>query len=271
MSSNAAPSPPVHVAGRGIEADDLAVALGRRGISILRSELPGDGADELDTVLVATPRANEPPSPSALEPWLARLARGEGRAVLVSTVLVYGECGTTTRSEDGPFFPTPNTRWCLDLEGRVLAAGGCVVRVGLVHGGGGGELARRIDVARRDGVARWIGHGTAEIPTVHVADLADLCLRALRRAAPGTAFAAAVGSVVRRDLASAVAVVADVPAGRWPVYQAVAVGGLDELEDVTSVRVKAERARDQLGWEPGPSDVVAELLERSRPPAPVSS
>ncbi len=254
------PSPPLILAGTGIESLDLAEALERRGCTLRPASAPIDGP----VIHLATPRGRSPKAESGTDELLDAASAGRAQVVTVSTVLVYGECGATTRSEDGPFFPSANFRWCLDLERSLLAAGGNVVRVGLVHGGRAGELARRIQLARELGVSRWIGNGTDEFPTIHVDELADLCLRALRTNARGLACAATTGTVQRRRLAEAVADVAGVPAAAWPIYQAVATEGLDELEDVTTVRVASTRAAEELGWTPQAHDVIDELATLTR-------
>ncbi|MEW9552159.1 NAD-dependent epimerase/dehydratase family protein [Nonomuraea sp. NPDC050783] len=163
--------------------------------------------------------------------------------------------------EDSPPDPHPLVSWRAEVERRVLAAGGQVIRPGMVYGNGGGLvpglLARK---AAERGTGVYIGEPGVRWPVVHVDDLAALYVAVLERAGPGTVWHG-VGETVRLD-----AIAAALGGGRaasWPLEEARAeLGALADLF-TRDQEVSSERTRSLLGWRPVHTSLLDRLGERS--------
>lgn len=125
-----------------------------------------------------------------------------------------------------------------------------------VHGDGDhGFTAALVEIARRTGVAGYVGDGANRWPAVHRLDAAHLAKLALDRASSGEAFpsivhAVAEEGVATRDIAEAIGRGLDLP------VVSVAPEDADEhfgwLGRFFSVDIPASSAltREALGWEP---------------------
>lgn len=202
----------------------------------------------------------------------AILAAYEGtpkRLVYTSGVWSYQNTGERVVDETTPpTDPLPLVAWRVPVEREVVAAGGVVVRPGIVYGRGEGArgiLGMLVSEARREGRVRYVGDGRQEWPLVHVDDLADLYVRAL--AAPPGTLLHGVGDAcaTMRDLALAASHAGGAP-GRvasWPIAEArAALGGFADALAV-SQRVSSARTRAITGWTPRAPTVFEELLHGS--------
>lgn len=110
----------------------------------------------------------------------ALLALG-GKVIYTSGVWQYGPGGPFDETSAGaPLIP-----WRSEHEKRVLAAKGLVIRPGCVYGGTGGLTGLWFQGAVDHKAAPIVGEGANRWAVVHVADLADLYVRAAESALAG--------------------------------------------------------------------------------------
>ena len=176
--------------------------------------------------------------------------------------------GAGTQDEDSAPDPHPIAAIRPEIERRVLAAGGWIVRPGLVYGGGvrgdgsgpglvHGLLAGK---AAERGTGVYIGEPGVRWPVVHVDDLAALYVAVVAAAPPGTVWHG-VGETVRLDaIAEALGGGAAVS---WPADEAAREIG-PQLADLFTrdQDVLAARTRERLGWSPAHASIVAFLAGR---------
>lgn len=144
-----------------------------------------------------------------------------------------------------------------DLERRVLAAGGRVLRPGLVYGHRGGLVHGLLtDLATERGTGVYIGPPGTRWPVVHVDDLADLYVLVADRAAPGTIWHGTAETVRLDAIATALG---GGTALSWPLPEATAA--LGPLADLFTrdQDVSAATTRTTLGWHPRHPTILTEL------------
>lgn len=201
-----------------------------------------------------------------------RALEGTGRRfVYTSAAWVHGNTGGHTVDESAPLSPPPLLQWRPAHEQRVLQAvtrgvHSIVIRPAIVYGHGGGIPAMLVRMGQRQGVVRFVGTGDQHWPTVHVDDLADLYVRALRHAPAGAVYLAAAGPAVRvRDIAQAASHAAGVPGmvAALPMAEARRIYG--PFADVLALdqSVSAEKAMRELGWNPTAPSILEELMHGS--------
>jgi nucleoside-diphosphate-sugar epimerase len=144
-----------------------------------------------------------------------------------------------------------------EIERRVLAAGGWVIRPGMVHGNGGGLVHGLLTTkAAERGTGVYIGEPGVRWPVVHVEDLAALYLAVATRAAPGTVWHG-IGETVRLDAIAAA--LGGGTATSWPLADAqVELGPLADLF-TRDQDVSAAKTREALGWTPVHTSIIKDL------------
>jgi nucleoside-diphosphate-sugar epimerase len=180
-----------------------------------------------------------------------------------------GELRESVFDEDTVFTPSPAraARVALDATVRAAAAKGVrsmVIAPSLIYGRGRGlhpesiQLPWLIALARKHGVARHIGPGENRWSNVHIDDLVDLYRLAVEKAPAGAFYFAENGENSMREMAEAVsrrlgfggrteAMTLDEASAEWGEGPANDTMG-------SNSRVRAKRARAELGWKPqGPS------------------
>jgi nucleoside-diphosphate-sugar epimerase len=199
-------------------------------------------ADGTISMATAYDLAVDPPAVDAI----LHALEGSGKPfIYTSGIWSHGDTGGHVVDETTPPRPLPMVQWRQAVEDRVLAAAGrnirtIVIRPAIVYGRSGGIPGGFVESARSEGAARMVGKGENRWPLVFVDDLADLYLRALEQAPPGTLLLGVSGPAVRvRDLATAASRGAGAN-GRvfaWPLDEARAELGeyadalaLDDLE-----------------------------------------
>jgi nucleoside-diphosphate-sugar epimerase len=206
---------------------------------------------------------------------VVRAAEGSGKAfVYTSGTAVVGDTGSSAADESTPLDPAGPVAWRAAHEAMVTEAAsrgvrGIVFRPSLVYGRGGGSVRLDVERARRDGVARFVGDGANCWSTVHVDDLADLYVLALRSALAGSVWMAEGGeSVSMRELAEAVsrAAGADGRTAGLSTDEAKAHFGWAARLLALNLVVSADRARRQLGWEPSRPALLSELASGAYAP-----
>ena len=179
---------------------------------------------------------------------------------------VYGSTDGVV-DEAAPQAPPTVTAWRGDNERRILeraASGGHPVLVmpGVVYGHGGGLIGRYIGAPARAGAAHYIGAGDMRWTMVHVDDIAELYVAALKSPAGGVyAGVDHSQSPTMRQIAEAVSVAAGQPGTASSITMEQARHEFGPLADAFALdqRVTAAHARRVLGWTPAVRDVLAEL------------
>ena len=258
------------VAGLARSADQERL-LAARGMGAHRGDLRdpasvAEGARQADAVIhTAFAAAEDAPQVdgAAVQAILTELGHLNRPFIYTSGCWVHGNTGDRVADEDTPLAPIPFVAWRPAVEQLVLAAArrgvqGVVLRPVIVYGRGGGLVRAFVQSARERGAARIIGSGENRWTFVHVDDLADLYVRALR-APSGTLLLGAHGPARRiRDVAEAAS-------------RAAGAGGKVEMVPLEEARktmgpVADGLAIDQqisgerlLGWRPKGPSVLEDL------------
>lgn len=170
-----------------------------------------------------------------------------------------GEPSDRIFDEDTEFTPAPDKAARVAIDQFVVNASGIVLCNSLIYGhalgmpAGSVQLPRLIEQARESGVARYIGRGLNRWSTVHIEDVADLYLRALRHVPVGAFIFVENGESAFRDI---VQVIADAlglgQAQSWPPEAAISRWGRRHavFSLGSNSRVRTKRARSLWGWSP---------------------
>ncbi len=219
--------------------------------------------------------------PASTETLLAALAGGGKTLLRTSGTSIVGSRAGGRRvddvfDEDTPFTPSPGRAVRVALDRKVRAAKGLrgvVVCPSLIYGRGRGVNPQSIQVpwlialARKHGRPRHIGPGENLWSNVHIDDLIDLYLLALDKAPAGAFYFAENGENSMREVAAAIGRMLGQGSRTEPmtVEEAAAEWGEGPANDTmgSNSRVRARRARDELGWAPKAPSLLEEI-ERGR-------
>jgi nucleoside-diphosphate-sugar epimerase len=207
---------------------------------------------------------------AAVESILAALA-GSGKPFIHtsgSSIVgdqAWGEPSAKIHDDETPFTPGPGRAARVAVNQRVLAAAGEGVRVAvvspsLIYGPGRGahresvQVPRLVALARKSGVARHVGRGENLWSNVHIDDLVDLYLRVLQNAPAGASYYAANGETSMRLLCEAISRALGWDGRTQPLSNDEAIAefgaGPAAYSYGSNSRVRATRARRELGWAP---------------------
>ncbi|MFF1420967.1 NAD-dependent epimerase/dehydratase family protein [Streptomyces sp. NPDC058280] len=189
---------------------------------------------------------------------------GAGTYLHTGGTWVYGDTGGVV-DEGAPWNPPALVAWRRPVEDAVLARaarGGrpVVIRPGLLYGGDN----RLIDVfftrpGKQAGAIAHIGDGSQHWALVHVEDLAELYVAALR-ARPGSVYAG-VGGVnpTSRECAEAISRGVGLGGKTVSVSLEQARAAMGDIADAFALdqQLTPARARDELGWVPARTDPLA--------------
>jgi len=268
-----------HVSGLA-RAQETAAALAMLGMTPVRGTL--DDADVLaraardaDVTINAANAGHR----AAVEAMLTALA-GSGKTFLhtdgssIVGTRARGELVETVFDEDTPFTPTPQRapRVAIDAMVRRAAEHGVrsvVIAPSLIYGRGRGvnphsiQVPWLIKVAKKFGVARHIGSGENRWANVHIDDVAALYALAIEKAPAGAFYFAENGEASMREMCAAVSRMLGF-GGRtegMTVAEAAAEWGEGPANDTmgSNSRVRARRARAELGWRPNGAALIAEI------------
>jgi nucleoside-diphosphate-sugar epimerase len=262
---------------------ETAEALRVRGIepvigSLDDADVLSSAAQRADAVINAASSDHRP----AVETLLGALAGSDKPLIHTSGTSVIaddarGEAGGIVYDEQTPFEPLPERVARAQLDSRVVAAADSGVRStvlcnSLIYGAGLGLHAESVQIptlvrlAREGGVACHVGRGLNIWSNVHIEDVADLYVLALERAPAGSFYFVENGEASFKAVAEAItrALDLDQPPEDWPFAAAAAVLGEARVRTTyaSNSRVRADKARRELGWEPKHSDLLA-WIERS--------
>ncbi|RAR47943.1 nucleoside-diphosphate-sugar epimerase [Paraburkholderia unamae] len=175
-----------------------------------------------------------------------------------------GEATDRIYYEDALPAPTADKAPRVAIDDLVLAAAGRGVKsavlcntliygVGAVPGAASVQLPRLIRQAQKSGVMRHVGRGLNIWSNVHVDDVAELYRLALEKTPAGTFYFVESGEANFRDMTTALAEVMGLGAPQdWPLEAAIEEWGYEMASYGlgSNSRVRGERARKLLGWQP---------------------
>jgi nucleoside-diphosphate-sugar epimerase len=261
-------------------SDDSAAALQRVGIAPVRGTL--DDAEVLGMAALAadaTVNAANAGHRGAVEVMLAAL-EGAGKAFLhtggssIVGTRARGEFVPAVFDEDTPFTPTPQraARVAIDTLVRGAPTNGVrafVIAPSLIYGRGHGLNPHSIQVpwlialAKKAGTPRHIGPGENRWANVHIDDLVPLYLKALEKAPAGAFYFAENGENSMREVCVAIGHMLGQSGATqsMTIGEAAAVWGEGPAEDSmgSNSRVRAKRARAELGWRPQARSLIDEI------------
>jgi nucleoside-diphosphate-sugar epimerase len=185
-----------------------------------------------------------------------------------------GRRGDKVYEDDTPLQPLPGKAARVAIDRLVLGSVSDGVRAvvicpTMIYGRGRGahaesiQVPRLIALARKYGVARHVGAGENIWSNVHIDDLVPLYLLAVDRAPAGAFYYAENGENSYRELAEAISRMLGM-GGRtlpMPIDEAVAELGESgaQFSFGSNSRVRAVRARRELGWSPKARPLVEEI------------
>ncbi len=215
--------------------------------------------------------------PASANTFLAAL-EGSGKTLLRTsgTSIVGtpagGESVADVFDEDTPFTPTPARAPRVALDKKVRAARdlrAVVIAPSLIYGRGRGHNPDSIQVpwlialARKHGVPKHIGPGANAWSNVHIDDLVDLYLLALDKAPAGAFYFAENGENTMREVCAAIGRLLgqDGRTEAMTLEQAAAEWGEGPANNTmgSNSRVRARRARRELGWTPSAPSLLEEI------------
>ncbi|MGF6633889.1 NAD-dependent epimerase/dehydratase family protein [Paraburkholderia sp. MM6662-R1] len=135
---------------------------------------------------------------------------------------------------------------------------------GAVAGSASVQLPRLVRQAQKSGVVRHVGSGGNVWSNVHIDDVAELYRLALDKTPAGTFYFVESGEASFRDMSAAIARAMKLGAPQdWPLEDAKQEWGYEMASYGlgSNSRVRGERARKLLGWQPRRRSVI-EWIER---------
>jgi nucleoside-diphosphate-sugar epimerase len=189
-----------------------------------------------------------------------------------------GKRGDKVYEDDTPLQPLPGKAARVAIDRLVLAAANDGVRAvvicpTMIYGRGRGvhadsvQVPRLIALARKHGVPRHVGPGENIWSNVHIDDVVSLYLLALEKAPPGAFYYAENGENAYRQIAEAIGRMLGLGSRTAPMPIDEAVAELGEsgaqFSFGSNSRVRAVRARRELGWSPRGRGLIEEI-ERGR-------
>jgi len=186
-----------------------------------------------------------------------------------------GEPSDKVYDEETPIQPIPEKIARVDLDTIIKSAAKSDVRSvvicpTMIYGRGTGfhrsssQIPMLIGQAKKDGTGRYIGRGLNRWSNVHISDLAELYLLAIEKAQPGDFFFAENGEEEIKKIAEEIGRLLGLePAAQsWPPEEAEKKWGKGAaLALGSNSRVRAVKARRDLGWQPKIDAVLASIQE----------
>lgn len=257
-------------------SDEAAAQLHLKGVTPHRGDLTSPAsltgaAKALDGVVHTGSTNDGRLDQAAVQAMLDAMAGSAKPFIYTSGVWVLGDTGGKFVDENAPLNPAALVAWRPAVERLVLESArrgvrAVVIRPALVYGRGGGIPADLVKSARENGAARYVGTGQNHWPVVDVADLADLYMRAIQNAAPGTLLHAADGSAHSvKEIAEAASVGAgeDRRTESWPLDDARKTLGAYADALVLDQKVSGQKAMNLLGWKPRAAGILEDLRQGS--------
>lgn len=240
--------------------DADALTLGARQADAVLNAAHADHADAAETLL------------NALEGSGKRLIHTSGSSIVGTQA--GGERLDPVYDEETPFTPSPGRAPRVALNKRVMAGSDrglhpVIIAPSLIYGLGHGvhkhsmQIPWLIETARRHRQARHFGPGENLWSNVHIDDLVDLYLLAFENAPSGAFYYAENGEDSMRSLCEAINRLLghDGQTGTMTLAEAAAEWGEGPAMNTmgSNSRVRAVRARAELGWAPSRPSALHEI------------
>ena len=258
---------------------ESAVAIEKIGIEPVRGSL-----DDVETLAQAaraadvTVNAASADHRAAVEAIVGAL-EGSGKTFLHTSgssivgTRAGGELVEPVFDEDTSFTPSPTRAARVALDNTIRAAAGrgvrsIVIAPSLIYGRGHGlnphsiQVPWLIAVAKKYGVAKHIGSGANRWSNVHIDDLVTLYLLAIEKAKAGSFYFAENGENSMREVCEAIGRMLKQSAPQsMSIEEAAAEWGNGSANDTmgSNSRVRAKRARAELGWKPMAVSLIEEI------------
>lgn len=172
--------------------------------------------------------------------------------------------------QDTPFYVEPEKQARHEIDNFVLSAAqkgvrSVVICNSMIYGTGTGlnpdsvQIPPLVKEAKKDGVVHIVGKGVNRWSNVHIEDVATLYLLALKSAEAGKFYFAENGEASFADIGKAIAYRLNLQEVKsWSVEEATEVWGFAHAHYSfgSNSRVRAKRARAELGWSPKHSSVI---------------
>jgi nucleoside-diphosphate-sugar epimerase len=170
--------------------------------------------------------------------------------------------GGGSHDEDSLPDPHPVAAMRPEIERRVLAAGGWVIRPGMTYGSSGSPVIGLLTAkAAQRGAGAYIGEPGTRWPVVHVDDLAGLYVAVVAAAPPRTIWH---GMSENARLDAIAEALGNGAATSWPLEDATTELGLLASLFTRDQVVSSAKTREKLGWTPVHRSIVAHLTAASR-------
>jgi nucleoside-diphosphate-sugar epimerase len=167
-------------------------------------------------------------------------------------------------AEDTPFDVVPEKAARASLDKLIIDAAERGVRSvilcnTMIYGTGLGVSPDSVQIpplvaqAQKSGIARYVGQGVNVWSNVHIADVVELYLLALKKAPAGSFYFVENGEASYADIVASIAKRLDLGAPQsWPVEEAIKEWGFGHAvySFGSNSRVTAAKARKELGWQP---------------------
>ena len=186
-----------------------------------------------------------------------------------------GEESAAIFDEYTPFTPSPGRVKRVSINDQVVEAANrdirsIIVCPSLIYGEGLGinknsmQVPWLLAVARKFGVAKHIGSGGNRWSNVHIRDVVDLYLLALREAPAGSFYFAENGENSMREICEAINTMMGVKGApqSMSILEATQEWGEGPANHTmgSNSRVRAKRPRLELGWNPTGESLINEIL-----------
>lgn len=167
-------------------------------------------------------------------------------------------------AEDTPVNVVPEKAARASLDKLILDAAQRGVRAvilcnTMIYGSGLGASRDSVQIpplvaqARKSGVARYVGKGINVWSNVHIRDVVELYLLALKKAPAGSFYFVENGEASYKDIVTAIAKRLGLGEPQsWPIEEAIREWGFGHAvySFGSNSRVTADKARRELGWQP---------------------
>jgi nucleoside-diphosphate-sugar epimerase len=259
-------------------SDDTARALAQRGITPVRGTLDDvavlASAAKAADVTIGAANADHRGAAEAI----VKALTGTGKTYLHTSgssivgTPARGEFVEVVFDEDTPFTPPPARKVRVDTDTMVRGASGMrgiVIAPSLIYGRGQGLNPNSIQVpwlialAKKAGIAKHIGSGENRWANVHIDDLVPLYLLAIEKAPAGSFYFAENGENSMREVCEAISRMLR-QGGKtqsMTIAEAAEEWGQGAAENTmgSNSRVRAKRARAELGWKPAARSLIEEI------------
>jgi nucleoside-diphosphate-sugar epimerase len=240
------------------------------------AEIMSAAASEAELVINAASTDNR----GAVDAILKALA-GTGKTFIHtsgSSIVADNAAGEPTEKifdETTRIHPIPERIARRDLEKVIVSAAtdnmrSIIICPSMIYGRGAGyhtssnQIPLLIGQAKSRGIGRYAGKGENRWANVHISDVVDLYLLAIERGKPGDYFFAENGEEEIKTIAEEIGRLLNFSPQAVSISYEEAVkewGAGNALSIASNSRVRAVKARSELGWTPKINNVLASIAE----------